>query len=216
MTTNSIKTLIFDFDGTIADTIDVMLTIYNSTLAPKFNCRPLDKEMKQQMRAMNPREMMHVFGASLVKLPFMVAKARSELAKRIDDIKPHTGICEALRQIKNKGVQCGLLTSNSRHNVLRFLKCHELTDIFDFICTGKHLFGKHTILRRVIRKEDLSPETSVYVGDEMRDIEAAHKAGIRVAAVTWGYNNKKALTKHNPEWVIDVPEGLLAIITHPK
>lgn len=207
-----IQTVIFDFDGTIADTMDVLLDIYNNKLAPQFKCKPLKKEEKQRMRSMNPKEVMYSFGASKIKLPLMVLKARKELAKSIDSIIPHKGVCEVLRQLKEEKVRCGLLTSNSRSNVFRFLANHDLDTIFNFIYTGKHLFGKYHILRRIIRKERLSIKSTMYVGDEMRDIEAAQKVGIHVAAVTWGYNIKAALIKYSSDWIIEQPEELLDLV----
>ena len=60
-------------------------------------------------------------------------------------------------------------------------------------------------------KQALHPSNVLYVGDEVRDIEAAKKAGIRIAAVTWGYNSKKALEAYKPDYLVTKPEELLQI-----
>ena len=52
-----------------------------------------------------------------------------------------------------------------------------------------------------------------YVCDEVRDIEAARKSGIKSIAVTWGYNTKGALIKENPDFLVNSPDELRNIIT---
>jgi phosphoglycolate phosphatase len=51
----------------------------------------------------------------------------------------------------------------------------------------------------------------LYIGDETRDIEAAHKAGVRVAAVTWGYNNAEMLKRFSPDYLVSRPHELLSL-----
>jgi phosphoglycolate phosphatase len=201
-------TLLFDFDGTIADTMRTLIDIYNSVIAPAYGCKPIPAQREDELRGVHPRDVMRDFGVTLVKLPLMVLRARGELAKRIDSIRPHQGVPDALRRIRERGCTMGLLTSNSRTNVARFLANHHLSDTFDFIYTGKHAFGKHRILRRIARERRLAAAEIVFVGDETRDIEAARTAGIRVAAVTWGYNNRHALERLKPDWCFDNPLDL--------
>lgn len=210
---NNVKTIIFDFDGTIADTIDIFFSIINEKLAPQFGYAPLNSDELSHIRNAHPREVLKKYGFSALKLPLLVLKARAELAKSIDSVNIQQGIKQVLIQIKEQGIHCGLLTSNSRSNVVRFLRNHGLSSIFDFVYTGKHLFGKDHILRRVLRKRKLNRETTVYIGDEVRDIEAARLVGIRVAAVTWGYNNKNVLKAKEPDWLISDSKKLLAALT---
>ena len=73
------------------------------------------------------------------------------------------------------------------------------------------IFGKHTTLKRLIKKYDLVKKEVIYIGDEIRDIEACKKAGIECIVVTWGYNSRKALQQQNPDYMIDRPADLLKI-----
>jgi phosphoglycolate phosphatase-like HAD superfamily hydrolase len=50
------------------------------------------------------------------------------------------------------------------------------------------------------------------VCDEVRDIEAAKKSGIKSIAVAWGYNTKDALIKENPDFLVNSPDELINII----
>ena len=206
-----IKTIIFDFDGTIANTLVTFAEIYNG-IAPKFNCKKVMLKVADKLRSARPQEFMRDYGVSMFKLPFLVLKARSELNKQIDDIEPQTGICMALKQLKDMGYTLGILTSNSKKNILSFLRKNDLSDLFDFVNTGTHVFGKHRKINRILRERRLSKSAVIYVGDETRDIEAAKKVGISVIAVSWGFNKKVALQKQDPEFLADEPQSLINIV----
>ena len=59
-----------------------------------------------------------------------------------------------------------------------------------------------------MKDKDLKLSEMIYIGDETRDIQAAKKAGIRSAAVTWGYNSRKALEAQSPDYLIHSPQEL--------
>jgi phosphoglycolate phosphatase-like HAD superfamily hydrolase len=52
----------------------------------------------------------------------------------------------------------------------------------------------------------------VYVGDEVRDIEAGRQAGVAVAAMTWGFNDRALLARHCPDYLVERPEELLQLL----
>ena len=58
----------------------------------------------------------------------------------------------------------------------------------------------------------LSKSDVYFVGDEVRDIEAGKKAGIKTIAVSWGYNTKDALAKEQPDYIIDTPLDLKTVV----
>ena len=107
--------------------------------------------------------------------------------------------------------QIGILTSNTQENVKQFLGKNEL-NFFDFIRTGKSVFGKSHIINKIIKQRHASKSEAFYVCDEVRDIEAAKKSGIKSIAVTWGYNTKDALIKENPDFLVNSPDELRNII----
>ena len=74
------------------------------------------------------------------------------------------------------------------------------------------LWGKSHHLKTLLKTHEFDLNKTIYIGDEIRDIEAAHKVGIRIAAVTWGYNSKKALESYHPDFLITEPQQLLNLI----
>jgi phosphoglycolate phosphatase len=205
------KVIIFDFDGTIADTVDALVSIANR-LAIEFGYIPITHQELTLLKNLTAREIIHYSGISLFKIPFLVKRVKTELKDKIPELRPINGMQECLIELKKKEYRLGIITSNSQDNVTEFLKNHELQDLFEFIYSGITIFGKTTIINNVLKQKQLKAQTVIYVGDETRDIEASKKANIKVVAVTWGFNSSEALAKQNPDFLIHQPSELLGII----
>lgn len=205
------KVIIFDFDGTIADTVDALVSIANR-LALDFGYRHIHPEQLAFLKNLTSREIIKYSGVSLFKIPFLVKKVKGELKNKIPELKPIPGIKEALTELQNQGYKLGIITSNSKENVTQFLTINDLNHLFDFIYSGITIFGKTTIINNVLRQKQLKPQEVIYVGDETRDIEASKKANIQVIAVTWGFNSAEVLAKQNPDYLIERPSELLEVM----
>ncbi len=199
--------IIFDFDGTIADTFDLALEIYN-TIAPEYNCRPAGPEDHELLRTKKPQELLKTYGVTRLKLLTLLLRIRKELSRHIPDIKLVSGMEASLQEIRNSGYKMGILTSNSVSNVSKFLDINNLSGLFDFIYSGRSLFGKEKVIRRLLMHEQLSADRVIYVGDETRDIEASKNAGIPVVAVSWGLNRREVLASLSPDQIADDPKEL--------
>jgi phosphoglycolate phosphatase len=206
------KVIIFDFDGTLADTIDILLSITNR-LSAEFGFKSATKEELAQLSNLTSWQILQYSGISLFKFPLLIRKLKAELRSEIPKIKLFSQIKEVLWELKNQGFQLGIITSNSQENVLEALEINGLQNTFTFIYSGS-TFGKHKVINRWLRKENINPEEVVYVGDEIRDIDAARKTGIKVIAVSWGFNSQEALAAHNPDFLIERPQELLEIMSN--
>ncbi|KOP23444.1 carotenoid oxygenase [Hapalosiphon sp. MRB220] len=207
------KVVIFDFDGTIADTVDALVTIANR-LAEKFGYVQITPEELALLRNLTSREIISYSGISVFRIPFLVKKVKGELKRKIPELKPIVGMKEALIDLKNAGHHLGIITSNSKDNVTEFLKVNELENLFEFIYSGITIFGKTTIINNVLKQKQLKVEEVIYVGDETRDIEASKKSNIKVVAVTWGFNSPEVLAKQKPNYLIHHPSELLEVVNN--
>lgn len=108
--------------------------------------------------------------------------------------------------------QSGILTSNSQENVNLFLEANNLQNEFSFVSSTSKLSGKARHLRSICRTFSCLPEHLLYIGDETRDIKACLKAGVPIASVTWGFNDKKILQEARPDHLIDTPQQLTELI----
>lgn len=198
---NNTKVFIFDFDGTICDSFMAALSAINDQ-AEAFNYRKVQLSDCEKMRDWTVQEVLKSVGISNLKLPFVVRKIRKELNKEMGSLRPFKEMREALFALREKGYGIGVLTSNSEENVLQFSKKNNL-EVFDFIYSGSSIFGKDRLIKKLLKKLDISVKNAIYVGDEMRDIAAARAVGIPIVAVTWGFNSRKILETLHPDYLID-------------
>ena len=203
--------IIFDFDGTIADTLGTGLKIYNE-IAPEYDFRPITDDLKDILREQKPQDLMKAHGISNRKLFLLLLRIRKEIGKHISEARPAENMPPALHGLKNAGYRLGILTSNAAANVRMFLDAHSLSDIFDFIYSGRSLFGKDRIIRQMLSRENIPVYNVIYVGDETRDVEACKKTGIPVIAVSWGLSRREILASLLPDKIADRPEELLECV----
>ncbi|HKU33194.1 MAG TPA: HAD hydrolase-like protein [Candidatus Nitrosotalea sp.] len=203
-------TIVFDFDGTIADTMSVVVKIANK-FADHYGYRKIPLDDIPKLREKKPSDVLKHLGISIFKLPIVARKIRFEMNKEIVRLHATAEIRDTLVNLKKKGCVLGILTTNSRENVMEFLKNNDL-QLFDFVYTGRAVYGKSRLLKKLMKEKTIPHDDPIYVGDEIRDVEAAKKAGIRVIGVSWGYNTKNALQKANPDHIVEKPKDLEQVI----
>jgi len=204
------KLLLFDFDGTIADTFQCGVEILN-LMAPEFKYRPLAEADVPHARDMSTGELMKFLGISATRLPKISRRGKEELSKRMNAVEPLSGMIGLVRHLRAEGFQLGILTSNSQENVSAFLRKFDI-EIFEFVHTSSKLGGKGRIIRKILKELRIEAKEVLLVGDEVRDIEAAQETGIHVAAVSWGYNSLNALASGSPDHLVETPEALAKLI----
>ena len=202
------KLIIFDFDGTIADTYQAIVSITNG-LSTEFGYEPLDNETLELLKNLSSRDIVKQSQISLYKLPFLARRIRAELGKQIVNLQPIAGMPEVLRELKRQGYTLGIITSNAENNVKAFLEKQKLADLFDFVRSDKTIFGKHRIINKTRDKYRVASHQVIYVGDETRDIRSARKSNVGIIAVVWGFNSKQILAKHNPDFLAEKPKQIL-------
>ena len=205
-----ISTLLFDFDGTIADTFYLALSIGNE-IAQHFGIRQLTQEELVLFRTRPFGEIIRDLKIPIRKIPAILVRIRQELHNRFDQIQPIDGIISIIKELRFKCDRIGIVTSNSEQNANRFLKKHNL-DFFNLGVVSTKIFGKTAELRKIIHKNHLDKNSVLYVGDTIGDIDSCRKAGIKISAVTWGYNSRDVLAASNPDYLISQPRELLGIL----
>lgn len=204
------RTLIFDFDGTIADTLDITMGIAQKLTNRFGNRNRIDLE-KEALRKMDIKSFMRRFGIPWYRIPAAVDMSRDELKRHADGIRIFEGMQQVIENLR-QSFSLGILTTNKVETVQRVLK-NNAVDLtaFRFIVGGGSLFGKKKILSRIRRSEKLEKSKMVYIGDEVRDIQAARKFRIATVAVSWGYNDREVLKEQRPDHLVDQPLDLMSI-----
>jgi phosphoglycolate phosphatase len=202
---------IFDFDGTIADSLREVLAAYND-VATGLGLATVSSAQIQQLRRLGPREAMRALQVPVWKVPRIMTAVRSAMRERMDRLEPFAGVSDTLHALWGRGCKTAIVSSNSEDNIRTFLARHGI-DRFESLSCGASLFGKASRLKRMAQRPGFHGASAFYVGDELRDVAAAKQARLRSVAVSWGYGELDALQREGPDHLVHTPDELLSILT---
>ena len=208
---NNIKMIIFDFDGTIADTLPITIKCINQ-LSSQYGYQTFEQEEDlQKYRDKGVREIIfNCLGLKYYQVPMYTVKGKKLIKQYLKEMRVFEGIQEALK-ILSKKYKIAILTSNSGEVVDAVLKKSMINEV-DYIHSDSSIFGKHLSIKKFLLKHNLNKDDIIYVGDEMRDIEACKKVGVKMISVSWGYNSKRALEKLTPDYLVESVDELLSVL----
>lgn len=190
-----IKTVVFDFDGTIANTKDLVVECTNEILQ-RHGYKPMTEADIEKFRALDLKEVLNRhLGVELYKIAPMLAEGWDLFyqKRKAGDIRPYDNILASLESLK-KDKEVMVLSSNPSKNIEDIFEDWEFNFDRSKIHHANLLFGKHIEINRIIRDGGYEQRKKeiLYVGDERRDVNACHKSGLGMVAVTWGFNNERA------------------------
>lgn len=187
---------IFDSDGTLADTLPWMRGVFNE-LAAEFGFRRVEEHEWERFRHLHGADLLHELGLPKWRLPQLVIRVRQRMAAHAGPLTPFPGVTAALSQLHAAGIRLAVVSSNTRANVERVLGPEASALIAHWNC-GASMFGKASKLRAVVKASGIPAASAIYVGDEVRDAEAAHAAGIAFGAVAWGQHSLETMLPAQP------------------
>ncbi len=202
------KHLIFDFDGTLVDSLPVIIEIAQE-MVPNVDLSP---KRISELREMPAKAVIKEAHIPYWQLAHFVIRGRRLLAKRLDELVVFPGMVAVLQQLHQAGYQLCVVSSNSEDNIRRVLRREGIEDYFAGVYGNIGLFNKTRAFRVVLRDQKTTAQNALYIGDEVRDIEAARKGHIDIISVTWGYNGAHILEEYQPTYLAHTPKDLLTII----
>lgn len=191
------KKIIFDFDGTLADTFDQQVKLIKE-IRPETSQKEINRF--REVGAMALVKEMKLPLSQLIAMTNKISLRHEEVVKKA---KAFTGIKRLIADLRKKQIRVEVLTSNRSKNVKIWLEDKGI--VVDKVIGGIGIFGKDKKLKTL--KGDF-----IYVGDEIRDIEACRKVGVKIIAVSWGFNSKKALMKAKPDYLVERVTDLRKLI----
>lgn len=199
--------LLFDFDGTLADSAQAILQACNQ-LAPYFGLRQIPLSDLSYWQQQGGQAALRHVGLDNWKLPLFALCVKWRLRAQMRRLQTFAGLPEVLRALHARGYRMGILTSNTQKNVRLFLQAQGLEGLFGEIVGVPRLSGKAEALSRLLAQLEIPATQAYYIGDEVRDLKAARKAGMRAVAVSWGLNAPDLLAAQQPDLLLHAPREL--------
>lgn len=204
--------VIFDFDGTLADSFPFFASVFNQ-LAQQYRFNPIELHEVENLRHASPRQIMQHVGMAGWKLPLVSRNFIRRMRQNAHQIELFAQVAESLQFLAAANVQLAIVSSNSQQNVAAILG-PELMRLFGQVYCGMSIFGKTTHLKKMVKKSGLLPRQVIYIGDQETDAEAAAAAQIDFGAVSWGYGSLQALRRHRlAAEFVNVPDLCLLAAT---
>ena len=201
------KLVIFDFDGTLADSFEWFINVMDKA-ADKYHFRKIEKNKIKTLRNSDAEEMIRYHSISYWKLPFIGKYLRKLMAEEIHKISLFEGIENVLKSLSDKGFIIAIVTSNLYNNVYNVLGTSN-SSLINYFEYGIPIFGKDSRIKKILKQSGVKNAEAIFIGDEIRDIEAARKAKVKFGAVSWGYTNLEALKVHSPDEIFNNVEEII-------
>lgn len=205
------KLAIFDFDGTLADSAAWFIDTLDH-VAERFSFRALPRGELEALRGRSSREVIRALGIPAWKLPLIARHMRKLSLQAAGGIALFPGIDALLHQLSDRGITLAIASSNSEATVRHVFGAPLAATIAQFEC-GTSMFGKGARIKRIINRAGATASTTIMIGDETRDIDAAHRAGTASGAVHWGYATSGALDNARPTHSFASPEQMARFLT---
>ncbi len=213
-----LKAVIFDFDGTIGDTLKLVIESIREAVSPF-----MDRELSDD-------EIADTFGpieeGSILK--FVDEKDYEEACKLLYDAyarlhkeitpKPFAGVVDLIKYLKSKNLIVILATGKGAKTCEISLKQYQMENLFDKVKTGSIKGGiKLQMMQEVIDEYKLSADEVIYIGDAPTDIDAARQVGVKIVSVLYGTRiEEEAVKAKNPDAICysieDVKKYLTSLI----
>src|ERR1700733_12276878 len=146
------RLIVWDFDGTLADTLALAFATYND-FALQYGFLPIDDPAA--VRNLGALGFFRKHGIPLYRVPLLVKAYLAATKGRMAGIRLFEGVPELLRGLKGGGSRVGVLSSNSADNIRSCLNANGVENEFDFVVGYPRLFGKATALRRLLKDENV-------------------------------------------------------------
>jgi pyrophosphatase PpaX len=214
----ALSTFLFDLDGTLIDSIELILRSYRHTMRLHRGHEPSDDLWMQGLGTPLWVQFRH-FTDDPGEIEAMVATYRAyNLAHHDELVRPYDGVVEAVRALRDRRKTLGLVTSKMRGGAIRGLRVAGLEDAFQVIVGADEVTHPKphpepvlTALERLGRPA----ADAVFIGDSRHDVACGRAAGVKTAAALWGPFDRSHLADLQPDYWLERPADLSLLAPDP-
>ena len=205
------RLVIFDLDGTLVDTLDATFRCFQEAVAPTLGRVPSREEILERFGPADHRIVSEWVGPSHAHAALDRLYVCYETA--FADSGPFPGIVEVIRELRSQGKLTAVFTGRGRPSTDAILRGMQLQDLFDAVVTSDDVDDPKPApdgLLKILELLKMKADEAVYVGDTVKDIDAARAAGVTPIAALWGSPEKTKLQQIDT-WVGRSPEDLYSL-----
>lgn len=214
-----IRAVLYDFDGTLADTTELIMRSYRHTMDTHLGAAPQDDEWLSGF-GMTLEAQIARFARSPAEAEAMLDTYRRYQRTHHDTmVAPFPGTLETLEALRRRGIRLAIVTSKHREGALRGMDLCGIVDHFPVVVTPEDVASPKPHPEPVLfalERLGVRAEEAVFVGDSPHDVASGRAAGTRTAGALWGPFPRAALEREGPDWLVGEPEGVLALVDDPR
>ncbi len=204
--------VIFDFDGTLADSGPIIRRIY-SEIASKNKLTVMTDKDYALLRRGSLREARKWSGVRFWQFPLLVGSVRKLMKLESEKVQLFPGVPKMIHKLRSQGIEPYILSRNASETIQHVLERYGLQDDLQILYRRKRSFGsKSSVINELVQRTGLPREAVWMIGDEVRDIQAAKRAGVKSIAVSWGLQDISILERYHPDHLVSTVGQLQKIL----
>ena len=209
----TIKALLFDFDGTLLNTNDLIIQTFMQLLEEKFpgqykkeDClRFIGPSLKETFAELTPGEE-----------DSMIAKYREWNGAHHDElVTEYDGVVSTLEILKAQGIRLAIVSTKQLKSIERGLQILGATHLFETVVGSDDVTNvkpNPEPILLAIERLGVTKEETLMIGDNSHDIEGGKNAGVKTAGVAWSIKGQDYLKQFNPDYILQHMTDLLTIV----
>lgn len=208
-----ITTILFDLDGTLIDTNELIIASFLHTLNHYY---PGEYTREDVLPFMGPSLKETFSSIDPDRVEEMIERYRTHnLANHDSLVKEFDGVYETVKALKEKGYKLAIVSTKMSSTVKKGLKLTNLDSFFDVIVAMDNVENVKPHpepLEKALKKLGSVPQETIMVGDNYHDILGAKNAGTLSAGVAWSAKGRAFIEKYEPDFILDNMQDLLEIV----
>ncbi|HEX6038714.1 HAD-IA family hydrolase [Longimicrobium sp.] len=215
MQKGSIRAVLYDFDGTLADSTELIMRCYRHTMAAHLGHVPPDEEWLSGF-GMTLETQLRRFARDAAEAERMLDTYRDYQNSIHDELlRPFPGAVETVAELDRRGYRLAIVTSKHRRSAMRGMELCGLVSHFDVIVTPEDVREPKPHPEPVLfalEKLGMTPGEALFIGDSPHDVASGKAAGTRTAGALWGPFPREALETAGPDALLNAQHDVLRLL----
>ncbi len=204
------KLIIFDFDGTIADTAEIFIQVNNDHYK-EYGTKFVSQEDVAALKKMSDRQALAFLDINTIEFFLIARRFLKEIHAFMHTAPIYNGMKDLLAHFHSQGKMTAIVSRNSVKNIQVFFKANNIDHISQ-IYAETFLNRKPKIIKKILKHHKLSSEQAVFIGDRLSDMHAAQKVGMDFIFVTWGYGDASKVSQNELKYIANTPQDLKKLL----